>query len=71
MMLLEKVFEIINERGLQYCIQNKYEMMPEEIPSDIDMMYKGASEEFLDKIVQKIDRETGLIVTQKICLCHN
>ena len=67
MMLLEKVFEIINESGLQYCIQNKYEMMPEEIPSDIDMMYKGASEEFLDKLVQKIARETGLIVTQKIC----
>lgn len=67
MLLLEKVFKIINESGLKYCIQNKYEMMPEEIPSDIDMMYKDASEEFLDKLVEKIARETGLIVTQKIC----
>lgn len=67
MLLLEKVFEIINASGLQYCIQNKYEMMPEEIPSDIDMMYKDASEEFLDDLVNKVAKETGLIVTQKIC----
>lgn len=67
MLLLEKVFQIINESGLEYCIQNKYEMMPEEIPSDIDMMYKDASEEFLDKLVQKIAKETDLLVTQKIC----
>ena len=67
MLLLEKVFQIINESGLQYCIQNKYEMMPKEIPSDIDMMYKDASEEFLDNLVKKIADETGLIITQKIC----
>lgn len=67
MLLLEKVFQIINASGLQYCIQNKYEMMPEEIPSDIDMMYKNASEEFLDNLVKKVADETGLIVTQKIC----
>ena len=67
MLLLEKVFEIINASGLEYCIQNKYEMMPEVIPSDIDMMYKDASEEFLDNLVRKIAKETGLIITQKIC----
>lgn len=67
MLLLEQVFSIINNSGLQYCIQNKYEMMPEEIPSDIDMMYKDASEEFLDKLVKTIAKETGLLVTQKIC----
>ncbi|MCR2021204.1 hypothetical protein NSB04_16000, partial [Blautia pseudococcoides] len=67
MLLLEQVFEIINASGLQYCIQNKYEMMPETIPSDIDMMYKDASEEFLDELVKKIARATGLIITQKIC----
>lgn len=67
MLLLEKVFKVINESGLDYCIQNKYEMMPETIPSDIDMMYKDASEEFLDELVRRIASETGLIVTQKIC----
>lgn len=67
MLLLEKVFKVINESNLDYCIQNKYEMMPEEIPSDIDMMYRDASEEDLDNLVNKVAKETGLIVTQKIC----
>ena len=67
LLLLEKVFEIINKSGLEYCIQNKYEMMPEQIPSDIDMMYRNASEEFLDNLVKEIAQETGLIITQKIC----
>ena len=49
MQLLEQVFEIINKSGLDYCIQNKYEMMPEEIPSDIDMMYRNADEYFLER----------------------
>lgn len=66
MLLLEKVFQVINNSGLDYCIQNKYELMPEEIPSDIDMMYRGAAESDLDKIVIDIARETGLIITQKI-----
>lgn len=67
MLLLEEVFKVINESNLDYCIQNKYEMMPEEIPSDIDMMYRNASEEDLDNLVSKVAKETGLIVTQKIC----
>lgn len=66
MLLLEKVFKIINESGLDYCIQNKYEMMPEEIPSDIDMMYSGADENFLDSLVIKIAKECGLLIVQKI-----
>lgn len=66
MLLLEKVFQIINNSGLDYCVQNKYEMMPEEIPSDIDMMYRNASEADLDRIVINIAKETGLIITQKI-----
>ena len=53
MLLLEKVFKVINESGLDYCIQNKYEMMPEEIPSDIDMMYANADERFLDSMIGK------------------
>lgn len=70
MLLLEKVFEIINNSGLDYCIQNKYEIMPEKIPSDIDMMYRNASEADLDKIVQKIAKETELLITQKIVQSH-
>ena len=65
MLLLEKVFKVINESGLDYCIQNKYEMMPEEIPSDIDMMYANADERFLDSMIGKICRETGGKLVQK------
>ena len=66
MVLLEKIFDIINRSGLDYCIQNKYEMMPEEIPSDIDMMYRGAGEKDLDALVIRIAQETRLLITQKI-----
>lgn len=66
MLLLEKVFKVINESGLDYCVQNKYEMMPEEIPSDIDMMYQGADEKFFDKVMAEISKKTGLIITQKV-----
>lgn len=66
MLLLEKVFQIINNSGLDYCVQNKYEMMPEEIPSDIDIMYRNATEADLDKIMLEIEKETGLLITQKI-----
>ena len=66
MLLLERVFQIINESGLDYCVQNKYEMMPEEIPSDIDMMYRNASERDLDRIVLEIAKQNDLLVTQKI-----
>ena len=40
--------------------------MPEEIPSDIDMMYRNADESFLDQLVIKVAKETRLLVTQKI-----
>ena len=66
MLLLERVFQIINESGLDYCVQNKYEMMPEEIPSDIDMMYRNADEKFFDGLMAKIANATEMIISQKI-----
>ena len=59
MLLLEKVFQTINESGLDYCIQNKYEMMPEEIPSDIDMMYRNADESFWISWLSKLLKRPG------------
>lgn len=66
MLLLEIVFQVLNDSGLDYCVQNKYEMMPEEIPSDIDMMYRNADENDLDRIVLDVAKKTGLLITQKI-----
>jgi len=70
MLLLEKVFKVINDSGLDYCIQNKYEMMPENIPSDIDMMYRNATEKDLDDIVLNVAKQTDLLITQKIVQSH-
>lgn len=64
--LIKKVFEILHENNLDYCVQNKYEMMPDEMPSDIDMFYRNASEKDLDRIVKQICDSTGTIITQKI-----
>lgn len=64
--LITKVFETLHQRQLDYCIQNKYELMPDEMPSDIDMFYRNASEKDLDSIVTEICEKTGTIVTQKI-----
>lgn len=65
--LLEIVFEVLNNSGLDYCVQNKYEMMPEEIPSDIDIFYRGVNEQQLDKIVKDVAIATNLLLVQKIC----
>lgn len=42
--LIKAVFNILNDSGLDYCSQNKYEMMPKKIPSDTDMFYRNADE---------------------------
>ena len=63
--ILETVFKVLNDSGLDYCVQNKYEMMPEEIPSDIDMFYRGVSEADLDKIVVEISKKLDISVCQK------
>lgn len=64
--LIEKVFEVIHRNKLDYCVQNKYEMMPDEMPSDIDMFYRNASEKDLDQIVMEVCEATSTVVTQKI-----
>lgn len=66
MLMLEKVFQILNDSGLDYCVQNKYEMMPENIPSDIDIMYKNADEKFFDRLMAQIANATELLITQKV-----
>lgn len=64
--LLTTVFNTLNESNLDYVVQNKYEKMPEEIPSDIDMMYREVGEKELDIIVKKVSEKTELLITQKI-----
>lgn len=66
--LIKKVFEILHHRGLDYCIQNGYENMPDSFPTDIDIFYRNATEKDLDRIVMEIAKEADVMVMQKIAM---
>lgn len=63
--LLNAVFHCLNKVDLDYCVQNNYQAMPEEIPSDIDIFYRNATEYDLDRIVLDIATICDLRVVQK------
>lgn len=63
--VLEKVFEALNNFGIDYCLQNNYQSMPKKIPSDIDIFYRNSTEKDLDTIVLKIAAKCDLKVVQK------
>ena len=63
--LVNAVFHCLNKVGLDYCVQNNYQAMPEEIPSDIDIFYRNATEHDLDRIVLEIAKICDLRVVQK------
>lgn len=63
--LLSNIFKSFNDFGLDYCLQNNYESMPQEIPSDIDIFYRNASEQDLDILISKIALTCELKVVQK------
>ena len=57
---LHTIFECLNNQGLDYCIQNGYQKMPEFYPTDIDIFYQNATEEDLDEVINMITKKTGL-----------
>ena len=63
--LLNAVFHCLNKVDLDYCVQNNYQAMPQEIPSDIDIFYRNATEQDLDRIVLEIAIICDLRVVQK------
>lgn len=65
--MLNNVFDILEkefENG--FVVMNKYEDMPNSIPSDIDLDIHQNDFENLDKVISNLSRKTGLIITQKI-----
>lgn len=68
MSYLYTIFECFNNQGLDYCIQNGYQKMPEFYPTDIDIFYQNATEKDLDKIVNIITEKTGLQIIQKVAM---
>ena len=65
---LHTIFECLNNQGLDYCIQNGYQKMPEFYPTDIDIFYQNATEEDLDEVINMITKKTGLKIIQKIAM---
>ena len=63
--LLSNVFKTLNDYGLDYCVQNNYQSMPQEIPSDIDIFYRNATEQDLDTLITNIALVCNLKVVQK------
>ena len=49
-----------------YVVMNKYDEVPYQLPSDLDMCITPADFERLDTIVQNIAKGIGLIIVQKI-----
>jgi len=65
--LLNTVFDILDRQFLDtYVIMNKYDEMPESIPSDIDINISQIDFQRLDFIITELSKETGLLITQKI-----
>lgn len=67
-MYLEKILQCLTESGLDYCVQNGYENMPDSFPTDVDIFYRHASEKGLDRIVRKAAASAHLEVVQKIAM---
>ncbi len=67
-MYLNSILQTLTQSGLDYCIQNGYEDMPNSFPTDIDIFYRGATERDLDKLVSTIAEKTGLLVLQKVAM---
>lgn len=70
-MCLKIIFDTFNEVGLDYCVQNGYEHMPESFPSDVDLFYRNASEQSLDAIVCRAAENAHLQVIQKVAMGYH
>lgn len=64
--ILTETFDTLDKEINKYVVMNKYDVLPYELPSDIDICV--AQEDFirLDDIVKNIAKNTNTVVTQKI-----
>lgn len=67
-MYLKKILDTLTLSGLDYCIQNGYENMPDSFLTDVDIFYRNASEKELDRIVMEAADNAELLVLQKVAM---
>lgn len=64
--IITEAFNTLDNEIKNYVVMNKYDVLPYELPSDIDICVKQRDFERLDEIIVKVAQNTNTIVTQKI-----
>jgi len=64
--LLSKLFEILENEKIPYCILHSYQDLPEKVSSDVDICVETFDEKKLDEIVWKVSRLEGCKVVSKL-----
>lgn len=64
--LLYACFDMLNSKGVSYCVTNNYEDLPDIIPTDVDISIEAAHFNNLDLYIRNISFEYQVAVTQKI-----
>ena len=69
--ILDDFFNMLNEKGINYCVMNNYNEMPEIIPSDVDIALEEKYFRFLDDMVNELAIKHEVRITQKIWHGYN
>lgn len=65
--LLNKMFDIMDKEFIDpYIVMNKYDEVPFQLPSDLDMSITPRDFLRLDKIIAKVAKGINLVIVQKI-----
>lgn len=65
--ILNPIFDLLDtEIKDGYVVMNKYDEVPYLLPSDLDMVVSQSDFVNLDKIITKVSKLSGLLITQKI-----
>lgn len=64
--IITEAFNTLDNEIKNYVVMNKYDVLPYELPSDIDICVEQKDFERLDSIIKIVAQNTNTIVTQKI-----
>lgn len=64
--LINCAFDMLDEKMKLYVVMNKYDELPDTLPSDIDIAISNKDFANLDRILGVVANKTGLVITQKI-----
>jgi thymidylate kinase len=53
---LRNLFRLLDESGIRYCVLHSWELLPEQLPSDLDMVVDPADTRRLFPVFEQLDR---------------